>query len=194
MKGLFLSHTGCIPSLGRCPRDMQEQKHPAAQTYSWKRVLVRLLGKTCLNGEAKQHLSPLLVTLHLSFAVHASKPAGLGGSGAAGGEVRGTKASTDGCIFTPASMHHCPRGTLANQPWPEKNEIGKGASGVQSREEDFSNGACDQSPASTFFKTITPKAGQRGSSLLCLFGAHSRQTLLVSKIHVYFHRLQVNHR
>ena len=117
----FLSNRSmrsCIPSLGRLPRDAQGQKHTAAQTHSWKRVLL-VSGQTLGNNMPERWRYAASVPLaghviHVFFSVLclqascAVRDHGSTKQALLGGEVHGKKASTDPCIFMSASLHHCP--------------------------------------------------------------------------------------
>lgn len=150
----FLSNRSmrsCIPSLGRLPRDAQGQKHTAAQTHSWKRVLLvsgqNNMGTTCWeqhgNNMPERWRYAASVPLaghviHIFFSVLCLQAScGVRNHGSTkqallGGEVHGKKAS----IFISASSSQPACITVLGSPsapaswlWPEKNKIGKGASG-----------------------------------------------------------------
>lgn len=111
-------------------------RHTLGKESCW--CLVRLLGTTCLNGGVMQHLSPWLVmpsTFSSLFCVF--KPAVLWGTMAAPSRL-----SLEGRYMArrpaqiPASSSQPAYITVLGSPsapaswlWPEKNKIGKGASG-----------------------------------------------------------------
>lgn len=158
---------GYLPPLGRIPKLCRGKKPTAAQTHTWKRVLLvpaQALGNNVPEWQWPCSIHAPCWSCHRPF-LPCSMPSsqlcckGLGQPQSSRLSLweymmrpaQTSASSSQPACFTVLGPHPAP----ANQ-WPGKNRIGKGAMWDNPVVKDFSNSACDPTLGFMSLKTINP--------------------------------------